>query len=649
MRLVSKLPFATQLEHLNPEQKAAVLHAEGPAMVLAGAGSGKTRVLTTRAAWLLDQGLHPSQLMLVTFTNKAAGEIRTRVTELTGSNLPWSGTFHSLCARILRIHGHLVGLPAGFSIYDTDDQVSLVKQIYKQHGFSTKEFKPKSVLFTISDAKNEMIGWQEYQNTAYGRFQDHVAKVYKLYQHALDENDAVDFDDLLLKVIELFETTDVLAHYQDRLKHILVDEYQDTNKAQYVLTKMLSAPQNNLFVVGDFAQSIYAWRGADYRNMLALKTEFDQMKEYRLEQNYRSTQNILEAATQVVSHNTSHPVLSLWTDRQSQIENQPLVIHETNSQSHEAETVVSYIRQLSTSYQYKDMAILYRTNAQSRAFEEAFVRAGIPYQVVGGTKFYERKEIKDVLSYLRLLANPNDTVSHTRAEKIGKRRLQAFQTWKENLKVSAEELQQLEPGPALEQLLKATTYLKKYDEKDPDDLSRLENIRELINVAYQFQNVLQLLENIALVQNETLLDASPDDQPNQVTLMSLHAAKGLEFPVVFMVGMEDGLLPHSRSLLDQHQMEEERRLCYVGITRAKDQLYFTYAKQRTSYQGTSYSMRSRFLGDIQSKLVTKKGGGGSTGFTPAATPTGRRVVPVDDETLDGVLSGDFDVEAFLDL
>lgn len=661
--------LSNSLDQLNPEQKQAVLHGSGPAMVLAGAGSGKTRVLTTRAAWLLDQGVSPEEILLVTFTNKAAGEIRSRILELTGLKLPWSGTFHSLSARMLRRHGHLIGLPNTYTIYDTDDQVALIKQLYKEHGFSTKQHNPKAVLYTISDAKNQMIRWEEYQEVASGQFQEHVARVYKLYQHALAKNEAVDFDDLLLRTLDLLTTTPVLSRYQSQLKHVLVDEYQDTNKAQYELTKLLAAPNEDLYVVGDFSQSIYAWRGADYRNMKSLATDFPSLKEYRLERNYRSTQTILTAATQVVSQNQEHPVLSLWTDRTEFVENQPLPVHETRSQQHEAETVLSQIRQLQPEYMFQDVAILYRTNAQSRAFEEAFVKAGVPYQVVGGTKFYERKEVKDVLSYLRTFVNPQDSISWQRAEKLGKRRFQAVQNWKEKYlkqhKLNLEDVPNQEPGPVLEGLLTASTYLEKYDPKDPEHLSRIENVRELLAVAHQFQTILQFLENVALVQNDQLLDgATGEDASNQVTLMSLHAAKGLEFPVVFMVGMEDGLLPHSRSLMDKSQMEEERRLCYVGITRAKDKLFFTYARQRFSYQGTTYGLRSRFLSLIDDSLLSLKGSvgtlyesdssfssqSGRRSSAPAKTSnSGRRVVPIDDDSLDDVLNGDLDIEAFLDL
>lgn len=643
---VTASPLIPHLESLNPDQRQAVEHPSGPALVLAGAGSGKTRVLTTRAAWLLHQGVAADAVVLVTFTNKAAAEMKHRVLELTGAQLPWSGTFHSLSARLLRRHGMMIGLPNTFSIFDTDDQQALINRIYKEHGFTNQPLHPKAALHQISDQKNQMITASETAERASDHYWEQVARVYKLYQYALSQNAAVDFDDLLLKAIELLQQPSILEQYQSQFSHVLIDEYQDTNKAQYLLTQLLSAPQNNLYVVGDFSQSIYAWRGADYTNMLALKTDFTNIAEYRLEQNYRSTPIILEAANQVVSHNTSHPILSLWTQR-TVSESAPLIIHETQSAQHEAETVLNYIvqrRQQGASL--NDFAILYRTNAQSRAFEETFIRYGLPYQVVGGTKFYERKEVKDVLSYLKVLANPQDTVSLARAEKIGKRRLDSLQRWQQQKYSNSDSLIVADPGALVEEILNVTRYLDKYDPKDPDELSRIENVKELVAVAQQFATVLQFLENVALVQNDYLLEQTATDSAQQITLMSLHAAKGLEFSTVFLVGMEEGLLPHSRSLTDRQQMEEERRLCYVGITRAKDQVICTYTRQRWTYQGPQLATRSRFLGDIDPDLTQLKGHTAPAESYPAS---GRRVVPLDDAVLEGVLNGELDAEAFLDL
>jgi DNA helicase-2/ATP-dependent DNA helicase PcrA len=643
------------LDQLNPEQQAAVLHKQGPALVLAGAGSGKTRVLTTRAAHLLEsQQVQPHQILLVTFTNKAAHEMNQRLLKMSGTKLPMSGTFHSLCARILRQYGHHVGLDKNYIIYDTDDQQALIKQIYKEKGFSTKEFKPKAVKAVISNAKNEMLGVEEYQRLASGKFQEFVARIYKIYQHQLLQNKAVDFDDLLLLVNQLFEQNkEILAHYQDQVKHVLVDEYQDTNKAQYLLTKYFAKPDNNLFVVGDFSQSIYAWRGADYRNMFLLQKDFDELTEYKLERNYRSTQNILDAATQVISHNTSHPVLKLWTE-QSALD--PVEVLETQDQNDEATQVIQKIKQLSSQFDYSDMAILYRTNAQSRPFEEACLKYGIPYQLVGGFKFYERKEVKDVLAYLKLMINPQDTVAQERVLKIGKRRYAKFDQLRTEIR---EQIPEMKPLALLEKILQATTYQERYDENDPDDLSRLENIQELLNVSSQFNSTAQFLENISLIQDQEMGDVSLQKAENKLTMMSLHSAKGLEFPIVFLVGMEEGLLPHSRSLLDKQQLEEERRLCYVGITRAKNNLFLSYARSRYMYGSPTSASSSRFLADIDpdillinrsSYLSTTEGSNygrfGKKNNSPKK-PSGRRIV-VEDEMLDDLLNDDMDIDAFLD-
>jgi DNA helicase-2/ATP-dependent DNA helicase PcrA len=594
--------LSDQLERLNPEQQAAVTHANGPAIVLAGAGSGKTSVLTTRVAWLIaEHKVSPSSILLVTFTNKAAGEMTRRVTELTNTKLPFSGTFHSICARILRQNARHVGLNPDFSIYDADDQTSLISQIYKAHGFDPKRFKPNAIKGAISQAKNELLSPAEYEALAADDYQSFVAKVYKLYQIELQKQQAVDFDDLLGLAVQLLQNNKtVLGKFQDQLEHILVDEYQDTNKAQYLLTQLLASPQNNLYVVGDFAQSIYAWRGADFRNLQRLKQDFKGITEYRLERNYRSTQPILTAATQVISTNTSHPVLKLWTDRPA---DEKIPVFEIDTGEGEATKVIQLIGQERQNYSYRDMVILYRTNAQSRPFEEAFVRAGIPYRLVGGTKFYERKEIKDLLAYLRWLINPLDEVSWARLEKLGKRKLSQFASWAETQR--AQILTQ-PPLTILEQILTSTHYQENFDAKDEQDAARLENIQELLNVASQFTQATQFLENVALVQDGHLHDLPEGESPDAVTLMSLHSAKGLEFPVVFLVGMEEGLLPHARSLYDKDQMEEECRLCYVGITRAKDKLYFTYANKRWIYGASTYSTRSRFLNMISADLLTLK-------------------------------------------
>ena len=678
--------FSEWLSVLNDAQRQAVLHPAGPAVVLAGAGSGKTRVLTTRAAWLItQQNLDPSEVLLVTFTNKAAQEIGERMLRMTGQKLPFSGTFHRICALILRRHGQHIGLSPGFSIFDADDQLSLLKQIYKKNAWSEKEFNPKAVLGTISSAKNEMIPAAEYREKSSGRFQTFVGHAYVQYQHALAENEAVDFDDLLLRTIELFiQEPAILARYQQQFLHVLIDEYQDTNKAQYALSKMLAMPQQNLYVVGDFSQSIYAWRGADYRNMLNLKTDFADITEYRLEQNYRSTQTILDVATEIIAKNKTHPILQLWTENTNR---EPITIYETDSGEAEAQQVVNLIKYHDLDVPLAGRVILYRTNAQSRAFEEALIKESVPYKIVGGVKFYARKEVKDVLCFLRILANPSDEVSSERALKLGKRRFASFQYWLAINKQTSTTQQSLSPFYILQEILRVTDYQKQFDDKNPEDLARLENIQELLNVAAQFKDVHTLLENIALLQDNEMADVTLDQKADVVTLMSLHSAKGLEFPIVYMVGMEDGLFPHSRSLLDKDQMEEERRLCYVGVTRAKEKLYLFYARRRMLYGSITSAMPSRFLNDIPERLVqheqsTFTGGGRFSNFNgfnrsedsfykqkkwhfdddfeiegeqrrkaaakKVAVQPQRHYVPLDDATLDDVLSGEMDIEAFLE-
>ncbi|MEO8581252.1 MAG: UvrD-helicase domain-containing protein [Patescibacteria group bacterium] len=656
------------LKALNPDQLAAVQHEGGPAMVLAGAGSGKTRVLTTRVAWLMKKHhLPPEAILLVTFTNKAAGEMNERVERQTGFRLPFSGTFHRISARILRVDGHHIGLTSSFIIYDSDDQQQLIKSILKQLGYDHKEFKPGAIIGMISNAKNEMISPDKYKSMAHGKYQEAAARVYKVYQFELKKNNAVDFDDLLLKTLELFHThPEVLAKYQRLFEHVLVDEYQDTNKAQYLMTKLLAAPQNNLFVVGDAAQAIYSWRGADYRNLSQLKIDFPDISEYRLEQNYRSTQTILDAASRVIENNTTHPVLDLWTEMTGV--SHPILIYGLKDNQEEARKVAEIIGKQYAREEYDEVAILYRTNAQSRSFEEAFLSRGIPYRIVGGVKFYARKEIKDLLSYLRLVLNPNETVSLERVSKVGKRRYEQFDRWRAGLLQLAVTLTPLE---MLDQILEATKYKDFFDANDTEDISRLENIEELRSVAAQFPDLDQFLENVALVDNSAtsqrdLIDVATGNPNEQmITLMSLHSAKGLEYESVFLVGMEEGLFPHSRSLMDRDQMEEERRLCYVGITRAKNRLYLTYAAQRFFYGSLSASTTSRFLKEIPEELVqveivesrnSYQSSYGSMNpnvarryqFSSKPTPQKeKRRLVVDDGELDDILSGDIDLDAWL--
>ncbi len=592
------------INQLNSNQQQAVLHPQGPAVVLAGAGSGKTRVLTTHAAWLTqEQNIPPENILLVTFTNKAAGEMNQRIQQLTNAQLPHSGTFHGFCARILRKEGRVIGLEPNYLIYDSSDQATLMRQIFKDKNINTQRYKPNAIRSIISKAKNDLVDVDEFEQQADDDYHLQVAKLYREYQHRLLKQNAVDFDDLLIHAVTLFtHHPEILSRFQELFTHVLIDEYQDTNKAQYLLTKQLAQPQQNVYVVGDFSQSIYAWRGADYRNLFFLKQDYNNIKEYRLEQNYRSTQPILEAATKIISQNTTHPVLKLWTKNSA---GEPITLIKCSSAEAEAEAVVNRIKSLKDHHSYQDFAILYRTNAQSRIFEEQFIRQGIPYQIIGGFKFYERTEIKDVLAYLRVAINPQDSVSQERVLKLGKRRYANFSRWLSTLKLDV--LETTNPYELLKQILKTTKYLDKYDEKDNEDQDRLNNIRELLSVASQFEDAVMFLENVSLVQDDHLKDLPIEEKNNRVSLMSLHSAKGLEFPVVFMVGMEEGLLPHSLSLFEKNQIEEERRLCYVGITRAKERLFISYATSRWLYGQSSQAKPSRFLSQLpREQLITQE-------------------------------------------
>ena len=630
---------------LNPAQQQAIQHGSGPAMVLAGAGSGKTTVLTARVAWLLEHAVvQPANILLVTFTNKAAQEIKLRVRQQTTQQLPLCGTFHSVCAKLLRQSGGNIGISPSFTIYDTDDQLAALKQIYMAQHFDVQEYAPKAVHAVISRCKNELLTPAEYEQTATSHFQKFAAKVYALYVKKLQAAQALDFDDLLMRTVELLRKDQpTREHWQRQISHVLIDEYQDTNTAQYVLTKLLAAPQDNLFVVGDFSQSIYSWRGADYRNMLALKTDYPELKEYRLEQNYRSPQSILDAATAVIAKNTQHPILSLWSEKSSP---DKIVSLSAESGESEAAYIIQAMRAQLRIYPANELAVLYRTNAQSRLFEEALLRAGIPYHLVGGVKFYERKEIKDLLAYARVIVNPLDEVSQIRVQKLGKRRVVALEAARGELT----KLSQAVPQEFLQRILKVTAYLGKYKPELEEDRTRLENIEELVAVASQFQSVTQFLENIALVQDKQLADGDPAGETNSVSLMSLHAAKGLEFAVVFLAGLEEELLPHSRSIFNLEELEEERRLCYVGMTRAKDRLFLSCARSRYQYGVRSNRMPSRFLADIDQDLLEKieDGGVDSYGARRTISLSGQRTLVVDEEMIEDMLSGKISVDAFID-
>ncbi|MBI4990935.1 UvrD-helicase domain-containing protein [Candidatus Gottesmanbacteria bacterium] len=620
------------LKHLNPVQQQAVTATDGPTLILAGAGSGKTRVLTYKVAYLiLEKYIKPENILMVTFTNKAAGEMKERITKLLSdkdtsdggeattstpprwrnqnSTLPFAGTFHSLCARILRRSGKTAGISPDFLIYDEEDSKDLIKDILLKLNLDKKRFNPAAVLATISGSKNELIGALEYPQYARGYFQEEVARIYIEYQKKLAESNALDFDDLIFATVKLFQKSkDAVSFYQDKFHYVLVDEFQDTNHAQYELTKLLSGRWKNLCVVGDASQSIYAWRGADFRNILNFRRDFLESKIFHLEQNYRSTPIILDAAFAVVSKNHSHPILKLWTEKQSG----PLITaYQAQNEQDEAMFIIKEItdaRYKSLNIRLSDFAVLYRTNAQSRNLEEALLHAGIPYILVGGVRFYERKEIKDVISYLRLLHNPKDSVSYKRIEKLGKKRLERFLEFAQKYRLQTKDKQST-TLEILDQTLKASSYLSMYDPDNEEDFYRLENIKELRSVASEFPDLSQFLENVALVEQEYLpigqasFNSKDKKGKDSVILMTLHAAKGLEFKTVFMVGMEEGLFPHARSLMEPLELEEERRLCYVGITRAMEKLYFTYAARRLYFGQRTANQVSRFIYDVPKHLI----------------------------------------------
>ena len=632
---------------LNDRQCEAVKHTEGPLLITAGAGSGKTKVLTCRIAHLLELGVAPYRILAITFTNKAAKEMKERVTNLVGAQADsiWLSTFHSFCAKLLRFEvDGFHGYTRNFTIYDSSDQLVLVKDCLKKLNLDDKQFMPRSVLGTISSAKNVLMDAKAFAAKASDFYEQKVADVYALYQEKLRENNAVDFDDLLFLAVRLLqEKEDVREKYQSRFQYILVDEYQDTNHAQYALTKILAARWRNICVVGDADQSIYAWRGADIRNIIDFTRDYPDAASIKLEQNYRSTKTILHAANAVIDNNESRPKKTLWTENPA---GNKIIHYQAQTEHDEADYIagVIYNRHEISHEPYGDMAILFRTNAQSRVLEEKLMRYAIPYTMVGGTKFYDRKEIKDVLAYLRLLYNPEDSLSLTRIINVPKRNIGA--TTMEHVAAYAEEqgislfealsstdeipvtkrartslenfaamifdlLNDIEGKDVLsliETVIKQTGYgdmLDKEAEHDPQGESRKENVGEFLSVAKDYMdsnpdgNLQDFLENVALVSDVDDFESSD----SKVTLMTLHAAKGLEFPVVFLTGLDEGLFPHSRTLMDPAQVEEERRLAYVGITRAERQLYVTNAVTRTMYGRISAYMPSRFLAEIPSQFM----------------------------------------------
>ncbi|KKP68570.1 MAG: PcrA [Candidatus Roizmanbacteria bacterium GW2011_GWA2_35_19] len=578
--------YSQLFNQLNNTQRQAVSYADGPSIILAGAGSGKTRVLVSKVLYLISQKkVDPKSIVMITFTNKAAGEMKNRMLD---HHLGFVGTFHSFCVRILRIEAEKMNISNDFLIYDDEDQSSIIKSIIKE--MQIGRYTAGYFQNRISAAKNMLLTPIRYAEIFKEYSSEDVFKVYNRYQVELKKNQALDFDDLIMKTVELFQKhKDILNKYQNKYKYFLVDEFQDTNTAQYMLTKLLADSDKNITIVGDFSQSIYSWRGAEIKNLEKFKDDFKNSKTFFLEENYRSTQSILNYAYDVISKNSTHPILKLYTKKNIGDE---VAIVECENEEEEALMVVAKIQSLVGEYDNQEIAILYRTNAQSRALEEVLLHSSVPYVLIGGTRFYERKEIKDILSYLRLLVNPVEKVSTERIIKLGKRRWEKFKGYYEKNKEATSNKQTIQ---LIEGILADTEYLKQFDEKDEEDYSRLENIKELKSVAIAFPKLNDFLEQVALVESEYSSEEKNNKNKNGIKLMTLHQAKGLEFKVVFVVGLEEGLLPHSRSLDNIYSLEEERRLFYVGITRAKERLIITHAKRRFIFGRRGETMKSRFL------------------------------------------------------
>ncbi len=627
---------------LNPAQFDAVTHQGGPLLVVAGAGSGKTRVLTRRIAWLIEQGASPFEILAITFTNKAADEMKHRVSELVGpvAQKMWVSTFHSACVRILRREASVLDFPSNFTIYDQADATRLVGYVIRDLGLDPKRFQPRAIHNVISSAKNEGLNAAQYAERANVLMEKKASDIYTEYQSRLQRAAAMDFDDLLLNAVRLFrQSPETLTSYQQRFKHLLVDEYQDTNGVQNELVVRLASGHRNVTVVGDSDQSVYRFRGADIRNIIQFEDAFPDTTVVLLEQNYRSTQTILDAANAVIANNFGRKPKSLWTDEGS---GDRIIRFHADDEVDESQYVAGELAQLhdSGSYRWGDMAVFYRTNAQSRILEEYFMRVGIPYKVVGGIRFYDRKEVKDAVAYLKAAANPSDEVSVKRIVNVPKRgvgdtsvgKIDAFATmhgmsFTDALRRAGEagvsgkaakgiasylelmdgftELLEKGPGAALEAILRDTGYVSELeDQRSIEAEGRLEVLQELIGTAHQFETVDEFLEQVSLVTDS---DELKEDE-SAVVLMTLHGAKGLEFPVVVMLGMEDGIFPHMRSMTDPDEMEEERRLAYVGITRAMEKLYVTHAWARMLFGQTQYNPPSRFLDEIPAELITEAEG-----------------------------------------
>lgn len=638
------------LSHLNPQQKKAVETTEGPVLVLAGAGSGKTSVLTHRIAFILDSGLSgPANILAVTFTNKAAGEMKERVAKLLEgqeeadqisfsgvkmTTLPWMGTFHSIGVKLLKIYGEHVGLDRTFSIYDSSDQLSAVKEAMERLKIPIKEFNPRAIQNYISSAKNQLINPIDYQSFAQGYFQQTVAEVYPIYQKILKENNAVDFDDLIMLSIKLLEDNkNILEKFQNDFKYILVDEYQDTNHAQYRMIKLLAARHKNICAVGDDDQSIYSFRGATIQNILNFEKDYSNCEVIKLEQNYRSTKKILEASYQVISKNRARKDKKLWTDN---TDGEKIIIYAAGDEIDEGRWIVKQIEENNEEITFNDVAILYRTNAQSRSLEEAFINAGVPYRIIGGVRFYERKEIKDVLAYMKLIYNPKDNKNLERIINVPRRGIGAKTVDELKMEAAAKDLSagqfclstfelrnskledfaniikdlhkqssEMNIVDLINYIIQRTGYFEMLDDGTLENQSRIENIKELITVAAKFINeeprvaLEQFLDEVSLLEGA----ATQEENEESVTLMTIHAAKGLEFKHVYVVGMEENLFPHSNTLFDDKELEEERRLAYVAITRAKERLHLTHALNRKYFGSTHANPPSRFLTDIDTELI----------------------------------------------
>ena len=639
------------LDSLNPEQLKVVTDTDGAILVLAGPGSGKTRALTHKIAHLIrDKNIHPSEILAVTFTNKAAKEMKNRIALLLDPDMviqdsydqeqsfinkvskkvpEWVGTFHSICAKILRIEAPNLEVSRSFVIYDTEDSQKMIKEAMGELNYSIKDININTVSSTISRAKSELLAPREFAMQATGNyFFEKIAKIYPIYQKKLRDNNALDFDDLLFEVIRLFDKNpEIQAKYANKFRYVLIDEYQDTNRAQYEIAKRMASIHQNITVVGDVSQSIYSWRGADYRNMLQFQKDYTTVKILNLALNYRSTQKIVEAAKSLIENNKTHMPIDLYTHNDS---GSDIVLYQAEHERAEGKFVVDMISlnvhggegvEFYPNLKYKEFAVLYRTNAQSRAIEEAFIQAGVPYKIIGGVRFYDRREVKDVIAYLRVFANPKDTVSwgrcvNTPPRGIGKKALEKIikseyelDLLKEMTNIDwanyIESAKTETPLQLLDHVLKDFGYLEYLNDGTEESLMRIENLKELRTVARQFNTLDEFLENIALVESSNRPDLGNDDA---VILMTLHSAKGLEFDNVFLIGLEEGLFPHARALADPDELEEERRLCYVGITRARKNLFLTYAKRRTYFGQSNSNIISRFIAELPEDIITFRTG-----------------------------------------